>query len=371
MAGRTGPLAGLRIVEFAGIGPGPFCGMLLADLGAEVVQIDRPGGALAAFGSEDPAGLVLNRGKRRVVLDLKQPEERELALQLTDRADGVIEAFRPGVAERLGVGPEACLARNPRLVYGRVTGWGQTGPLAEWAGHDINYIALSGALHLCGHEGEKPAIPQNFVADMGGGGLYLAFGMLAALLEARQSGRGQVVDAAMIEGVALQMSVVLALRALGAMDDRRGLGLLGGGAHFYNVYETADGQCLAVGAIEPQFYRTFLREAGLDDPDFEHQWDRSRWPRLRQKVAARLKERTRAEWLETFGSEACVTPVLALSEVEEHSHLSARQVFLRDGNVLQPAPGPRFSRTPADSLRPATGETAEAVLKDWAAGQPA
>lgn len=367
MTGRKGPLTGLRIVEFAGLGPGPFCGMLLADLGAEVVQIDRPEGALAAYNVADQRRNFLNRGKRSVVLDLKRPDEREIALGLVERADAVIEANRAGVAERLGIGPEVCLARNPRLVYGRVTGWGQTGPLADRAGHDINYIALAGALHVCGREGEKPAIPQNFVADMGGGGLYLAFGMTAALLEARQSGRGQVVDAAMIEGTALQLSILLTLRAFGQFDDRRGGSFIGGGAPFYEVYETKDGAYLAVGAIEPAFYRAFLRDAGLDDPAFDAQWDRARWPALRAAVAARLRERTRDDWMERFGSESCVAPVLGLSEVEQHPHMAARGVFMRDGEVLQPAPGPRFSRTPGavSTPPPRPGADWEAVLRDW------
>lgn len=367
MTGRSGPLTGIKVVEFAGLGPGPFCGMLLADLGAEVVQIDRPGGAMAAFSAADPQRNILNRGKRSVILDLKQPEDRETALKLADRADAVIEANRAGVAERLGIGPDVCLARNPKLVYGRVTGWGQTGPLAEWAGHDINYIALAGALHMCGRTGERPAIPQNFVADMGGGGLYLAFGMVAALLEARQSGQGQVVDAAMIEGVALQLSVVLTLRAFGQFDDRRGTGFIGGGAHFYEVYETKDGEHIAVGAIEPQFYRTFLREAGLVDPAFNAQWDRARWPALKEKVAARMRERTREDWMQTFSSEACVAPVLAPSEAEQHPQMAARGVFMRDGEVLQPAPGPRFSRTPGAVCAPPPrpgADTAD-VLRDW------
>lgn len=367
MTKRSGPLAGLRIIEFAGIGPGPFCGMLLADLGAEVVQIDRPGGAMAAYAVADHRRNFLNRGRRSLVLDLKSPDGLETALRLVERADAVIEANRAGVAERLGIGPEACLARNPRLVYGRVTGWGQSGPLAEWAGHDINYIALAGALYVCGRDGEKPAIPQNFVADMGGGGLYLAFGMVAALLEARQSGQGQVVDAAMIEGTALQLAVVLTQRALGQFDDRRGAGFTGGSAPFYDVYETKDGTYLAVGAIEPAFYRTFLREAGLADPEFDAQWDRARWPALKEKVAARLKERTRDDWMTTFSSEACVAPVLSLAEAEHHPHMAARGVFIRDGDIMQPAPGPRFSRTPGavSAPPPRPGADGKDVLRDW------
>lgn len=366
MAERRGPLKGVRIVEFAGIGPGPFCGMLLADLGAEVVQIDRPGGAGAAYGFDSRAE-ILNRGRRSVVLDLKSADGVETALKLVEQADAVIEAGRPGVAERLGVGPEACLARNPRLVYGRVTGWGQTGPYASWAGHDIDYIALAGALYVCGDDRDPPAIPQNFVGDMGGGGIYLAFGILAALLEARQSGQGQVVDAAMIEGAALQMAGVMTLIAARRFDDRRGTHMADGGSHFYQTYRTKDGKYLAVGAIEPQFYRAFCEGAGLTGPEFDAQMDAAAWPELKAKTASRLAEKTRDEWMEIFGSEACVAPVLAPSELESHPHLAARGSYVCEDDILQPAPGPKFSRTPGHIANPPPerGADTEAVLNDW------
>ena len=366
MTERRGPLKGTRIVEFAGIGPGPFCGMLLADLGAEVVQIDRPGGAAAAYAFE-PASEILNRGRRSVVLDLKRSEGVETALKLVENAEAVIEAGRPGVAERLGIGPDVCLPRNPRLVYGRITGWGQTGPYAQWAGHDIDYIALAGALYVCGEGGNPPAIPQNFVGDMGGGGIFLAFGILAALLEARASGQGQVVDAAMIEGAALQMAGVMTLIANRRFDDRRGSHMADGGSHFYQSYRTGDGKYLAVGAIEPQFYRAFRNDAGLSGPEFDAQMDSAAWPALKAKTAARIAERTRDEWMATFSSEACVAPVLAPSELLSHPHLAARGTYVRALGVVQPAPGPRFSRTPGAIANPPPerGADTEAVLKDW------
>lgn len=363
-----GPLKGLRIVELAGIGPGPYCGMLLSDLGAEVVQVDRPGGAAAAYGL-DPSRDILNRGRRSIVLDLRNPESRDELLALVDRADGLIEANRPGVAERLGIGPELCLARNPRLVYGRVTGWGQTGPMADRVGHDINYIALAGALALCGRPGEPPVIPQNLVGDMAGGGLLLAFGMVSALLEATRSGKGQIVDAAMIDGVASLLAAMLTMRAQGRFDGEPGTHFGDGGAHFYQTYRTADGKYLSVGAIEPAFYAAFRDGAGLTDSEFDAQFDESRWPDLKQKVARRIAEKTRDEWMERFSPDACVAPVLTLAEVEHHPHNAARANFLRDGDVLQPAPVPRFSRTPgAIASRPNEHRTdAATVLRDWAA----
>ncbi|RJG08271.1 CaiB/BaiF CoA transferase family protein [Massilia cavernae] len=366
MTASQGPLKGLKIVELAGLGPGPYCGMLLADLGAEVVQIDRPMGATAVYGIE-PSRNILNRGRRSVVLDLKDPVARDQALALIDRADGLIEGNRPGVAERLGLGPDHCLARNPRLVYGRVTGWGQTGPMAQWAGHDLNYIALAGALHVCGRAGERPAIPQNFVGDMGGGGLLLAFGMVSALFEALRSGKGQVVDAAMIEGAASQLSGVLTMQAMGSFEGGRGTHIADGGAHFYEVYDTADGKYIAVGAIEPQFYAAFRRDAGLTDPQFDAQMDQARWPDLKARVARRIAEKTRDEWVAIFSSEACVAPVLSLSEVENYPHNAAREVFLREGGVLQPSPVPKFSRTPGAVAcpPPARGADTDAVFRDW------
>ncbi|WP_068076614.1 CaiB/BaiF CoA transferase family protein [Novosphingobium lentum] len=367
MGERQGPLRGLRIVEFAGLGPGPFCGMLLADLGAEVVQIDRPGGATALYGI-DPASNLLNRGRRAVTLDLKQPADLETALQLVDRADAVIEPNRPGVAEKLGFGPDVCLSRNPRVVYGRMTGWGQTGPRAAAAGHDINYIALSGALHTIGPAEDVPAIPNNFVGDMGGGGLFLAFGILAAVIETRQSGIGQVIDAAMIEGAALQMMGFLTMKANGFFTDNRASHYSDGASHFYQVYRTADGKLLSVGAIEPQFYAAFRVGAGFaDDPEFDRQMDPAAWPSLKAKVAARIATKTRAEWDALFSPEACVAPVLASGELADDPHLAARASYFTADGVLQAAPGPKFSRTPGAVAcpPPQPGADTEAVLKDW------
>jgi len=363
MPNHQGPLKGLTIVEFAGIGPGPYCGMLLADLGAEVIQIDRPSGATGAYGL-DPTRDILNRGRRSVVLDLKNPGDVEKALKLVETADAVIEANRPGVAERLGFGPETCLARNPRLVYGRVTGWGQTGPLAQAPGHDINYIALAGALHILGREGERPAIPANFVGDMGGGGLLLAFGIACAIIEAKTSGKGQVVDAAMIEGAASQLSATLTMRAMGRFSETRGTNFSDGGAHFYEVYETADHKYLAVGCIEPAFYKAFCADAGFEDPEFAKQMDSRAWPSLKEKTAARLATKTRDEWLEIFSAAACVSPVLSLSELEANPHLAERGTYFNDNGVLQPAPVPKFSRTPgavSSPPRPLGADTEEVL----------
>jgi alpha-methylacyl-CoA racemase len=368
MTDRQGPLKGLKIVEFAGLGPGPFCGMLLADLGAEVIQIDRPSGVTAGHGL-DPTRDILNRGRRSVVLDLKQPEDVEKALKIMDGCDALIEGNRPGVAERLGFGPEVCLARNPRLVYGRITGWGQTGPMAQRAGHDINYVAISGALHGIGRAGERPGIPQNFVGDMGGGGLLLAFGIACAMIEAIRSGRGQVVDAAMVEGAAIQLSGLLTMQAMGRFDDERGTHMGDGGAHFYEVYETADGKYLAVGAIERPFYDAFRAGAGLDDPVFDDQMNEAQWPALKLKVAERLKTRTRDDWMAIFSPDACVAPVLAVAEVEADPHNAARQVFFRQGGILQPSPVPKFSRTPGAVANPPPrrGTDTEAVLGEFGA----
>ena len=365
---RSGPLKGVKIVELAGLGPGPYCGMLLADLGAEVISIDRPSGAAPASMGLDPTKDVLNRGKRSVVLDLKKPEDVAKALALIDKADALIEGNRPGVTEKLGVGPDVCLGRNPKLVYGRMTGWGQTGPMAHWAGHDIDYIALSGALWMCGKPDQSPAVPSNFVGDMGGGGLLLAFGIVSAILEARGSGKGQVVDAAMIEGAASQMAGAFLMKANNQLSPRRGESMTSGIAHFYDTYETADGKYLGVGAIEPQFYAAFLAGAGLDaDPDFKNQWDGKAWPALKAKVAARLKEKGRDEWMTIFSSEACVAPVLSIDEVEHHPHNAARGVFVRDNGVLQAGPVPKFSRTPGaiSSAPPQRGADTEAVMAEW------
>lgn len=338
----TGPLRGLRVVEFAGIGPGPFAGMLLSDMGAEVVRIDRPG-----IGGCDPRDFV-SRGRRLVRLDLKTADGRDQALALLDHADALIEGFRPGVMERLGLGPEVVAERNPRLVYGRMTGWGQSGPLAHTAGHDINYVSLTGALSAIGPGDAGPVPPLNLVGDYGGGALYLVVGMLAALYEARDSGRGQVIDAAMCDGAASLMTQFFALAAMGRWNERREANLLDGGAHFYRTYQCADGRYLAIGAIEPQFYASLRELIGLSDPEFDHQGDPAHWPALRDKLAAIILTRTRDDWCRLLeGTEACVTPVLAMSEAPAHPHLAIRKTFVFNDGFAQPAPAPRFSRTPA------------------------
>ncbi|MDX1379780.1 MAG: CaiB/BaiF CoA-transferase family protein [Xanthomonadales bacterium] len=360
-----GPLQGYRVIEIAGIGPGPFCAMLLADMGADVVRVDR-------IDDRDPLGRdprtqVMHRNRRSIAADLKLPEAVTAVLRLCGSADALIEGFRPGVMERLGLGPEACLGTNPRLVYGRMTGWGQDGPLAARAGHDINYTALSGVLGLLGRPEERPAPPLNIAADMGGGGLLLAFGMVCALLEARRSGRGQVVDASMVEGAALMASTVHELRAGGWWDAARGRNLLDGGAPFYDVYETRDGGFMAVGAIEPQFYAALLDGLGLDPAALPPQMDRARWPQLRTKFAAAFASRTRAEWSEIFeGRDACVTPVLSLPEAALHPHNTERGVYLRRDGALQAAPAPRFSRTPPVLALPPPrpGEHTDEVLAE-------
>ena len=361
-----GPLTGVKIIELAGIGPAPFCGMLLADLGADVLRIDRKSGGARSI-EIDPAADIMNRGRRSIAMDLKHPAAIAALLELVETADVLIEGFRPGVTERMGVGPEACLARNKRLVYGRMTGWGQTGPLAQSAGHDINYLSLSGALHMIGRRGEKPVPPLNLVGDMGGGGLYLAFGVMCALFEAQRSGQGQVVDAAMVEGAALQMAAILTMRAMGHWRDERGANLTDSGAHFYEVYETSDGGYMAVGAIEPQFYALLVQGAGLDAERFTRQMDASGWDDLKRELGDIFKTKTRAEWERIFdGTDACVTPVLAAGELAAHPHNRARGVYLDDG-ILQPAPGPRFSRTPGAIRRPPPlpGQHTDEALADW------
>jgi alpha-methylacyl-CoA racemase len=335
-----GPLQGIRVVEFAGIGPGPFAAMLLSDMGADVIRIDRKGG-------RNPGKFeVTYRGRRAVTLDLKKPEAIEAALKLISQADALLEGFRPGVMERLGLGPDVCLARNPKLVFGRMTGWGQTGPLAQAAGHDINYIALTGALHGIGHDGLKPVPPLNLVGDFGGGALYLAFGVVCGILEAKRSGKGQVVDAAMTDGAASLMAMFYGMAAAGLWQDKKGVNLLDSGAHFYDTYETKDGKWIALGSIEPQFYRELLEKTGITDPAFEAQMDRSAWPSLKEKIAAVVKTRTRDEWdAIMLGSDVCYAPVLSLAEAPKHPHNVARKTFIEVDGVVQPAPAPRFSRT--------------------------
>jgi alpha-methylacyl-CoA racemase len=356
-----GPLRGVRVVELAGIGPGPFCAMLLADLGAEVLRVERPAAGPPAWPS------LFARGRRSVAVDLKHKEGPGVVLDLVGRADALVEGFRPGVAERLGIGPAACLARNPRLVYGRVTGWGQAGPLAQAAGHDIDYVALAGALHPVGPAGGPPVPPLNLVGDFGGGGMLLALGVVAAVLEAGRSGRGQVVDAAMVDGAALLTTQLHELLAAGLWNDRRGVNLLDGGAPFYSVYETADGRHLAVGALEPGFYAELLERVGLDGADLPDQLDRDGWPALRERLAALFRTRTRDQWCRLLeGTDACVAPVLSLTEAPAHPHNRARSTFVEVGGVVQPAPAPRFSRTPCAHPEPPAGpDHPEQTLAAW------
>jgi alpha-methylacyl-CoA racemase len=358
-----GPLQGVKIVEFQGIGPGPFCAMLMSDMGADVVRVDRKGGRTPL------AAEVTYRGRPAVAFDLKKPEAVEAALKLIDGADALIEGFRPGVMERLGLGPDVCLARNPKLVYGRMTGWGQTGPLANAAGHDINYIALTGALHGIGHAGGKPVPPLNLVGDFGGGALYLAFGIVCGILEARKSGKGQVVDAAMTDGAASLMAMFYGMNAMGFWQDSRGINLLDSGAHFYDTYETKDGKHVAIGSIEPQFYRELIEKTGIDDPAFAAQMDRNAWPSLKEKLAVVIKTKTRDEWdAIMLGTDVCYAPVLSLAEAPKHPHNVARETFVEIGGVTQPAPAPRFSRTPP-RVQGAPAPADKSVLLHWGFSQ--
>ena len=366
----SGPLEGIRIVELAGLGPAPFAGMMLADAGADIIRIDRADRATYPP-REEPHVDLMNRGRRSVAVDLKHPEGVDLVLRLGDTADGLMEGFRPGVAERLGLGPDVCLARNPALAYGRMTGYGQEGPMSSAAGHDIDYIALSGALEAIGREGERPVPPLNLVGDFGGGGMLLAYGMLAAILGARTTGRGQVIDAAMVDGAASLMTMTYTLRSAGAWQDARGTNLLDTGAHFYEVYETSDGGYLAVGAIEPQFYAELMRLLGLEDEDLSTQMDRTTWPAMKERFTAIFASRTRAEWEEVFaGTDACVAPVLSATEAPHHPHNQVRGTFTEVAGVVQPAPAPRFGSTPGAIRRPPPnpGQHADEALADWGIG---
>jgi alpha-methylacyl-CoA racemase len=363
----AGPLASLKVVELVGIGPGPFAAMLLADMGADVLRVHRVESVDRGF---DPGGVpVLDRNRRSVGIDLKHPDGVETVLRLVESADALLEGFRPGVTERLGVGPDVCLARNPRLVYGRMTGWGQDGPMAHAAGHDIDYIALAGALAHFGREGQKPTPPLNLVGDFGGGGMFLAFGVVCGVLEARESGQGQVVDAAMVDGSAVLMSMMWGLRHLGAFDEtHHGTNVLDTGAPFYDTYECADGTYVAVGALEPQFYAELLAKTGLGDEDLAAQMDRPGWPRLRSRLTELFKTKTREEWRAILeGSDACFAPVLTMSEAAQHPHIRARQTVVDRDGVVQPAPAPRFSRTRPEIRRPAPkpGEHTDPALADW------
>jgi alpha-methylacyl-CoA racemase len=362
-----GVLSGYRVIELAGIGPGPMCAMLLSDMGADVIRIDR----LADAGLGISAGTkfnLLNRGRRSVALDLKRPEAIETVLKMAERADALIEGFRPGVTERLGLGPDVCLRRNPKLVYGRMTGWGQEGPLAHAAGHDINYIALSGALHSIGRRGAAPVPPLNLVGDFGGGALYLALGIVAGLLEAQKSGKGQIVDAAMVDGAASLMTAIYGLRGSGLWTENRGENMLDTGAHYYDVYETSDGKYISVGSIEAKFYEELLRLSGLKNEELPRQQERSAWPAMKERVAAIFRSKTRDEWCKIMeGSDVCFAPVLSMDEAPHHPHNRHRGTFVQVDGVTQPGPAPRFSRTPSAIQRPPAraGEHTEEALHDW------
>ena len=361
-----GPLNGIKVIVLAGLGHGPptFCGMMLADLGADVVRVDRKD----SVRDPDPKADILGRGQRSIALDLKDPADVTAVLGLIAKAEILIEGFRPGVTERLGLGPTACFERNPALVYGRLTGWGQTGPMATRVGHDINYLGLSGALFTIGRGGEKPVPPVNYVADMGGGAVLMAFGLAAALLHARATGEGQVVDTAMVDGCILQMGAMFLMKARGHWAEERGVNMLDSGAHFYEVYETADGGYMAVGAIEPKFYAALREHAGLESEIFNGQMDRTQWPMLKERLAAIFRTKSRAEWTSIFETvDACVTPVLSPWEAPNHPHNRARENFLDVDGVLQHAPAPRFSKTPGTVCGPAplSGEHTEAVFREW------
>ncbi|RLC01595.1 MAG: CoA transferase [Deltaproteobacteria bacterium] len=359
-----GPLNGVKIIEVGGIGPGPFCGMMLSDMGADIIRVERKGGLSLSESKYD----LLTRNRKSISINLRKPEGVHTLLKMLEQVDALQEGFRPGVMEKLGIGPDVCLERNPRLVYGRMTGWGQEGPLARAAGHDINYIALSGALHTIGRKGQKPVPPLNLVGDFGGGGMLLAFGMVCALYEARKSGLGQVVDAAMTDGSATLMAMIYGLKAAGLWTDKPGTNLLDTGAHFYDTYETADNKFIAIGAIEPQFYELLLKLTEIDDPDFQNQLDFAQWPQLKDKLSIVFKTKTREAWCEIMeGSDVCFAPVLSMSEAPEHPHNKQRKTFIENEGVLQPAPAPRFSRTAPEikGSPPTPGQDTESVLADF------
>ncbi|SAK91510.1 L-carnitine dehydratase/bile acid-inducible protein F [Caballeronia catudaia] len=366
---RAGPLAGVRVVEIAGIGPGPLAAMFLADLGATVIRVDRkePSGLGAPRPAQFDLGL---RNRKSIRVDLKDPDAVEMVLELIAQADALIEGFRPGVMERLGLGPDRCLARNPRLVYGRVTGWGQDGPLSQVAGHDLNYISITGALHAMGRAGQAPTPPLNVLGDYAGGSLYLAFGLLAGIVEAHGSGKGQVVDAAMVDGVASIMTVTMGLHAAGMLGRERGTNMLDTGAHFYEVYECADGKFVSVAPIEGKFYKLLLEKLELQDHALlQKQMDRTQWPRAKAVLAAKFKQQSRDEWARRFGQlDVCLAPVLDFDEASSHPHIKARGTLIDLDGVTHPAPGPRFSRTPATRPQPPTALTTDNAvdaLRDW------
>jgi alpha-methylacyl-CoA racemase len=362
-----GPLAGTKVIEIAGIGPGPFCAMMLADMGADVIRVDRAQNVSGGDPASPPAD-VLNRGRRSIGVDLKHPDGVETVLALIESADGLIEGFRPGVMERLGLGPDAALARNPRLVYGRMTGWGQDGPYAHTAGHDINYIALAGSLEPLGRKGGPPVPPLNLIGDFGGGGMLLAFGLVAGLVHAQRTGEGQVVDAAMVDGAAVLATMIHSFRAMGIWEDERGSNMLDTGAHFYDVYETADGKYVSIGSIEPQFYAELLRLTGLEGEELPWQMDRTQWPAMKDRLAEIFRAKTRDEWCEVMeGTDVCFAPVLGMGEAPQHPHNVHRGTFLERDGVVQPAPAPRFSRTTPEIERPPShaGQHTDEVLREW------
>ena len=368
----SGPLTGYRIIEIAGIGPGPFAAMLLADMGAEVIRVERVG-AVRGPAPETPHPDILRRGRRNLAIDLKHPDGIATLLDLVERADALVEGFRPGVMERLGAGPDVCLERNPKLVFGRMTGWGQDGPYAQAAGHDINYIALAGALAHYGRAGEPPTPPMNMVGDFGVGGMFLAFVVVCALLEASRSGEGQVVDTAMVDGTATLMAMFWTMSQTGLHDEtRRGSNLLDTGAHFYDVYECSDGEYVSIGSIEPQFYAELMRLTGLsDDPAFSQQMDREQWPALKERLADIFRSKSRDQWCDIMEhTDVCFAPVLRMSEAAEHAHNVDRGTFVEVGGMTQPAPAPRFSRTPARIDRPPAhdGQHTEELLAAWGVG---
>ncbi len=362
----SGPLSGIKVVEIAGIGPGPFAAMMLADMGADVVRVDR---AQAVTGNFDRQNLeILNRGRRSIGVDLKHPDGVETVMKLVEQADALIEGFRPGVADRLGIGPDVCLARNPKLVYGRMTGWGQDGPYAQAAGHDINYIALAGSLAHFGRAGAKPTPPINLVGDFGGGGMLMAFGVACALVEAGRSGQGQVIDAAMVDGAAALMAMVWGFQALGIWGPA-GTNVLDTGAPFYDTYETSDAKFISLGSLEPQFYAELVTRLGLtDDVELSGQMNQATWPDLRERFTALFLTKTRDEWCEVLEmTDVCFAPVLTMAEAAEHPHLKARETIVTDNGVMQPAPAPRFSRTPGAIQRPPAwpGQHTDELLADW------
>jgi alpha-methylacyl-CoA racemase len=364
----SGPLQGVKVLEIAGIGPGPFAAMMLADMGADVIRVDRAQGVVGGDPASPP-GDVLNRGRRSIGIDLKNPEGVEALLALVESADALIEGFRPGVVERLGIGPDVCLARNPKLVFGRMTGWGQEGPYAQAAGHDINYIALAGALEPIGRAGQAPIPPLNLVGDFGGGGMFLAFGVVCALLEAKTSGQGQVVDAAMVDGAAVLMTMFHAFRAMGIWEDERGTNLLDTGAWFYDVYETKDAKYVSIGSIERQFCEQLIELSGLkDEPEWPNQNDKAKWPAMKARLAEIFKEKTRDEWCAVMEhTDVCFAPVLSMAEAPEHPHNKERGTFVERNGIVQPAPAPRYSRTPGEIQRPPSfpGQHTDEVFAEW------